>query len=87
MFLYLLGGHMLYALGRQRYVTKAMLLVGLVNVTLNLIVIPRWSYLGASGVALGSELLLFGLLYIPARRALGACKADEAGERDAVALP
>ncbi len=87
MFLYLLGGHVLYALGRQRYVTKAMLLVGLVNVTLNLIVIPRWSYMGASGVALGSELLLFGLLYPPARRALKTDKADESEEHDAVALP
>jgi O-antigen/teichoic acid export membrane protein len=87
MFLYLLGGHVLYALGRQRYVTKAMLLVGLVNITLNVLVIPRWSYLGASGVALGSELLLFGLLYLPARRALGTDYADESDEHDAVALP
>ena len=70
MFLYLLGGHMLYALGRQRYVTKAMLVVGVLNVTLNLVVIPRWSYLGASAVALFSEWLLWGLLYPRARRAL-----------------
>jgi O-antigen/teichoic acid export membrane protein len=71
MFLYLLSGHVLYAVGRQRRVTAAMLVVGLVNVALNLIVIPRWSYLGAAAVALFSEWLLVMLLYPQARRALG----------------
>jgi O-antigen/teichoic acid export membrane protein len=70
MFLYLLGGHLLYAMGRQRRVTVAMLVVGLVNVVLNLIVIPRWSYLGAAAVALFSEWLLVALLYPQARSAL-----------------
>lgn len=70
MFLYLLSGHALYAVGQQRRVTVAMLLIGLVNVTLNLIVIPRWSYLGAAAVALFSEWLLVVLLYPQARRAL-----------------
>lgn len=70
MFLYLLSGHMLYAVGRQRRVTVAMLVVGLVNVALNLIVIPRWSYLGAAAVALSSEWLLVALLYPQARSAL-----------------
>jgi O-antigen/teichoic acid export membrane protein len=71
MFLYLLSGHVLYALGRQRRVTIAMLVVGLVNVVLNLIVIPRWSYLGAAAVALFSEWLLVTLVYPQARSALG----------------
>jgi O-antigen/teichoic acid export membrane protein len=70
MFLYLLSGHVLYAVEKQRRVTGAMLVVGLVNVTLNLIVIPRWSYLGAALVALVSEWLLVALLYPQARSAL-----------------
>ena len=70
MFLYLLSGHTLYALDRQRRVTVVMLITGVVNITLNLIVIPRWSYLGAAAVALASEWLLWGLLYPQARRAL-----------------
>jgi O-antigen/teichoic acid export membrane protein len=60
----------LYALNKQRRVTVAMLLVGLLHITLNLIVIPRWSYLGAAVVALASEWLLWGLLYPQARRVL-----------------
>jgi O-antigen/teichoic acid export membrane protein len=70
MFLYLLSGHVLYAVGKQRRVTVAMLAVGLVNVALNLVVIPRWSYLGAAAVALFSEWLLVALLYPQARSAL-----------------
>jgi len=62
MFPYLLGGHVLYAVGKQRQVTQAMLAVGVLNVTLNLVVIPRWSDLGASAVALFSEWLLWDLL-------------------------
>ncbi len=49
-----------------------MLVVGLTNVALNLLVIPRWSYLGASAVALFSEWLLWGLLYPQARHALAS---------------
>jgi O-antigen/teichoic acid export membrane protein len=67
MFLYLLNGHVLYALGRQRQVTVAMAIVGVVNVGLNLLVIPRWSTLGASGVALLSAMLLWVLLSTLAR--------------------
>jgi O-antigen/teichoic acid export membrane protein len=70
MFLYLLNGHTLYALGRQRSVTGAMAIVGLVNVGLNLLVIPRWSTLGVSTVVLFSAWLLWALLSVLARRAL-----------------
>ncbi len=72
MFLYLLGGHTLYALGKQRRVTGAMAIAGLANVALNVAVIPRWGGLGAGGVALLSEWLLLMLLYPQARRALKA---------------
>jgi len=70
MFLYLLSGHALYAVGRQRRVTAAMLVVGAVNLAANLVAIPRWGYLGAAGVALASEWLLWAILYGQARRAL-----------------
>jgi len=70
MFLYLLNGHLLYALGRQRRVTSAMALVAVVNVALNLLVIPRWSALGVSAVSLVSGLLLWLLLAAQAHRAL-----------------
>jgi O-antigen/teichoic acid export membrane protein len=76
MFLYLLNGHLLYALGRQRQVTAAMAVVAVVNVALNLLVIPRWSALGVSAVSLLSALLLWLLLAAQARRALG----DSEGE-------
>ncbi|MEJ2737440.1 MAG: flippase [Anaerolineae bacterium] len=76
MFLYLLSGHVLYALGKQRRVTVVMLAVGAVNIALNLIVIPHWSYWGAAVVALFSEWLLVGLLYPQARRALANQETD-----------
>jgi len=69
-FLYLLNGHALYTLNRQRWVTVAMAIVGLVNVGLNLLVIPRWSVLGVSAVALFSAWLLWALLSVLTRRAL-----------------
>jgi O-antigen/teichoic acid export membrane protein len=70
MFLYLLSGYTLYSLDRQRRVTATMLIVGLVNLGLNLYAIPRWSYLGAAAVALFSEWLLLAILYPQARQAL-----------------
>jgi len=76
MFLYLLNGHLLYVLGRQRLVTRAMAVVAAVNVALNLLVIPRWSALGVSGVSLISAFLLWLLLAAQARRAL--CADEEA---------
>jgi O-antigen/teichoic acid export membrane protein len=76
MFLYLLSGHTLYALGKQRQVTATMLAVGLVNVSLNLFIIPRWSFVGAAAVALGSEWLLATSLYPLARRALARSKTE-----------
>jgi O-antigen/teichoic acid export membrane protein len=78
MFLYLLSGHTLYALGRQRRVTVAMIAVGAANIALNLFAIPRWGIAGAAGVALISEWLLAGALYVQARRALAEAGPDVA---------
>jgi O-antigen/teichoic acid export membrane protein len=71
MFLYLLSGHVLYALGEQRRVATAMLIVGLANLAANALAIPRWGTAGAAVVALCSEWLLWALLYPLARRTLG----------------
>jgi O-antigen/teichoic acid export membrane protein len=70
MFVYLLAGHALYAMNHQRWVTGTMAVVGLANVGLNLLVIPHWSTLGVSAVALLSAWLLCILLSTLARRAL-----------------
>jgi SAM-dependent methyltransferase len=84
MFLYLLSGHTLYALERQRKVTRAMLVVGLASVALNLWVVPRWSYLGVSGVALFSAWLLWMLLYVQAHRAVRAVELKDARSHKAL---
>jgi O-antigen/teichoic acid export membrane protein len=61
-FLYLLSGHILYALGHQRRVTAGMLVVAVVNVGLNVLVIPHWGTPGVSGVALLTAWLLAAIL-------------------------
>jgi O-antigen/teichoic acid export membrane protein len=80
MFLYLLGGHILYSLGRQRQVTLAMLATGIASVMLNLLLIPRWSYSGTAIVALLSNWLLWALLYSQARRALKSLGTERCPE-------
>jgi O-antigen/teichoic acid export membrane protein len=67
-FLYLLDGHALYAVGRQRRVTVAMILVTAFRGALNALTIPAWSYWGAVGAAFASEVLLYALLHLAARR-------------------
>jgi O-antigen/teichoic acid export membrane protein len=61
-YLYLLNGHLLYAAGLQVWVTGAMVAVTAINGLLNALAIPRWSYWGAAGVAIFSQVLLFALL-------------------------
>jgi O-antigen/teichoic acid export membrane protein len=67
-YLYLLNGHVLYAVGRQSWVTGAMVVVTATNVLLNALAIPRWSYWGAASVAILSHVLLYALLRSLARR-------------------
>ncbi|MBN1247769.1 MAG: oligosaccharide flippase family protein [Anaerolineae bacterium] len=62
-FLYLLGGHTLYAVREQRAVTGRMVVVALVNAVANLVLIARWRHIGAAMVLLASEWLLCLLLY------------------------
>lgn len=63
-YLYLLNGHTLYALDRQRHVTGAMVAVTIANTLGNVLLIPRWSYAGAAVTKLFSEVLLFVLLQV-----------------------
>lgn len=62
-FLYLLGGHTLYALGKQRTVTGRMLIVTALNAIINLVLLARWRHIGAAVALLTSEWLLCLLLY------------------------
>jgi O-antigen/teichoic acid export membrane protein len=61
-YLYLLNGHVLYALGRQRRVSAWMVAVTALNAGLNALLIPRWGMWAAAGVALFSEVALFAAL-------------------------
>ena len=63
-YLYLLNGHTLYALDRQRRVTGAMVAVTVANALCNVLLVPRWSYAGAAVAKLLSEVLLFVLLQV-----------------------
>jgi O-antigen/teichoic acid export membrane protein len=67
-FLYLLNGHALYAVGAQGRVTGAMVIVTVLKGLGNVLLVPRWRYWGAAGMALVSELLLFVLLQIGVQR-------------------
>jgi O-antigen/teichoic acid export membrane protein len=69
-FLYLLGGHVLYAVGLQRRVTATMLGIALFNGVVNLMLIPRWAETGAAMTMLISEWVLCALLVGQASRAL-----------------
>jgi O-antigen/teichoic acid export membrane protein len=61
-YLYLLNGHLLYAIGQQLWVTRAMIAATTANGVLNALVIPRWGSRGAVGVAILSQVLLYALL-------------------------
>lgn len=75
MFLYLLSGHLLYAVGYQTRVTRVMATVAAINLALNLFIIPRFGLMGASVIALASEWLLAGLMCGAAK------KTNEARQR------
>jgi O-antigen/teichoic acid export membrane protein len=61
-YLYLLNGHLLYAIGQQLWVTRAMIAATVANGLLNALAIPRWSVWGAVGATILSQILLYALL-------------------------
>ena len=68
--LYLLNGHALYAAGQQRRVMMAMVAVTTINALGNFALVSRWSYWGAVGVMLASELLLYAVLQVAVRQSI-----------------
>jgi O-antigen/teichoic acid export membrane protein len=77
-YLYLLNGHLLYAVGRQVWVTKAMVGATAANALLNALFIPRWSYWGAAGTAILSQILLYALLQNGVRRTWTRARVKQA---------
>jgi O-antigen/teichoic acid export membrane protein len=63
-YFYLLDGNMLYALNQQRVVTHWMIIVTLVNIILNLLLIPIGESWAAMGVAVFSSIVLYVGLHI-----------------------
>ncbi len=60
------------AMGRNRYYPVAAIAGLIVNLGLNLLFIPRFSYQGAAWVTLGTEVLVVSMLWVPLLRRLGA---------------
>jgi len=58
-FLSNLYSYMIVSLGRQRSMVAPVIGFALLNVVLNLILIPRWSYLGAAAATFLTELVVF----------------------------
>jgi O-antigen/teichoic acid export membrane protein len=67
-YLYLLNGHLLYAVGEQRRVLKQMLAVTVGNAALNLVLIPTAGVWGATIAITLAEATLFLLLHATAAR-------------------
>jgi len=64
--------YVLIALGRQRLITVGYIIACMFNVAANLLAIHYWSYLGAAGVTVASELVLLVPFTWLLRRDLGA---------------
>lgn len=58
-----LMGYLLNAIDRQKLFTLAVSVTALLNIVLNLLLIPRYSYIGAAYATLISEIISFALLY------------------------
>lgn len=63
-FLNSLSGNILAATNKQRFLSIVAILNALLNVTLNLFLIPKYSYIGASVVTVLTEILGFSLTFI-----------------------
>ena len=68
--LYLLNGHLLYAIGKQHQVMRALLAAVFINIAGNALLIPRWSYWGAVVATWLSEVFLCIWLGRAARRSI-----------------
>ncbi|MCL5960600.1 MAG: flippase [Chloroflexi bacterium] len=75
----------LIAVNRQRAITLCFALTVAFNVVANLILIPQLSYIGASLVTVGSEIVLMTPFYFIVRRDLGGLPLAQLGWRPTVA--
>jgi O-antigen/teichoic acid export membrane protein len=67
-FLNVVFGNLLNSINRQIVVTKQTMIAAILNITLNLVLIPRYSYVGASVATVSTELFaFFFLLYFVSR--------------------
>ena len=69
-FLNLISSNMLNSIHRQNYVVGAILAGVLVNVTANLLLIPRYSFFGAAIATLFTEIVTFILFYVLVKKFL-----------------
>ncbi|GIW12069.1 MAG: hypothetical protein KatS3mg061_3126 [Dehalococcoidia bacterium] len=67
--------YVLIALNRQRYLTFAFLIGVTFNILANLVVIPRFGYLGAAGVTVLSEIVLLIPFFVAVKQELGRLPA------------
>lgn len=58
-----LMGYLLNAIDRQRLFTLTVTTTAIINILLNLMLIPKYSYIGAASATLISEVINFGMLY------------------------
>ena len=69
-FLYMALGGLLVSMDRQNRMAVAAGACALLNIILNLILIPRFSYIGAGIATIATETVLFGLYYYIASKYL-----------------
>jgi O-antigen/teichoic acid export membrane protein len=64
--------YVLIALGQQRGLTRAFAVSLVFNITLNLLLLPRFGFQAAAAITIASELFEGALFYVYLRRSLGA---------------
>src|SRR5207249_10573089 len=77
--------YVLISVNQQRFVTLAFVVAVVYNVTLNLILVPRWSYLGAAIVTVLSEIVLLGPFWFAVGRHVEPLRVLPLAWRPAVA--
>jgi O-antigen/teichoic acid export membrane protein len=63
-----LGGYFLTSINRQALIAKILAFTAGINIILNLILIPQYSYIGAASATVVSEILFFLLFFLSVRR-------------------
>jgi O-antigen/teichoic acid export membrane protein len=64
--------YVLIAVNQQRFLTVAFLIGATFNIIANLLLIPRYSFMGAATVTVLSEIVLFAPFYYSVRKNVGA---------------